>query len=271
MKGVERAGPASYLEVARALPTPTPEQTLAYARFVTTAHSWHKGLFLRHIVFTFFLDPNAGMVANKDSGWWKGPDYRQRFGHWSYQQTPPFTFHSADHSVLGIPDRLAEAGTAHVDAFIWGPDLFDPPHPDHPAMRPGPLTETERVNWSPLDVPSPDRPASIQFHEALASRLAVLPAGIAAALRPLLVLWNEDSYRQEVARLYETIRAQPFGARDAARERALREWEDTELRRREKPLLKVLADALDRERDRQIAVMIDAMNRFVSALRSTVG
>lgn len=266
MMDAERAGPAPYLEVARALPTPTPEQTLAYARLVTTAHSWHKRLFLRHIVFSFFLDPNAGMVANKDSGWWKGPDYRLRFGHWSYQQTPPFTFHSADHSVLAIPDRLAEAGTARVDAFIWGPVLFDPPSPE---MRPGPLTETERVNWSPLDVPSPDAPASIEFHGLLASRLAALPAGIAAALRPLLALWNEDSYRQEMARLHETIQAQPFKARDAARERALREWEDTEPRWREKPLLKVLADALDRERDRQIAIMVDAMNRFVSALRFT--
>jgi hypothetical protein len=92
----------SYVEVAKSLPKPTPEQTARFASFVADAHSWYKHLPLYpKTPFFFFLDPTAGMkfqpglsgeggtyVESLEGGihYSDMPTavYRKRFGHWNY-------------------------------------------------------------------------------------------------------------------------------------------------------------------------------------------
>ena len=214
---------ADYISAAMALPQPTPQQTLSYARFVTTAHGWYKRLFFPDIELFFLLDPNVATVANKDTGWMPMQDYRRRFGHWTCIQ--------AENQVadLEISADLMQAGMARVNAFMYGPD-FD----ERMAASRGPLTETARIECSPLSVPKPGA-AFVWMGRPQGDPMLALPPGIAAALQPLLVLWRESALREE---------------------------------RTEAPLLKTLAAELDRERERQIGLMVEAMNRFVAALSS---
>lgn len=98
-----------YLKIVSQLPLPTVEQTEAFAKYVTRAHSWYKHLppFPPGRLFAFFLDPQAGRSIGEQSG----PDefhgmvvrdiskhpslgpfttsktdgYRREFGFWNYQ------------------------------------------------------------------------------------------------------------------------------------------------------------------------------------------
>jgi hypothetical protein len=94
----------SYVEVVRALPKPTPEQSARFASFVADAHSWYKHLPLYpKTPFFFFLDPTAGMKYESDSSGAGGKyvdslkggihysdmptaTYRKQFGHWNYHR-----------------------------------------------------------------------------------------------------------------------------------------------------------------------------------------
>lgn len=92
----------SYVEVVKALPKPTPEQTARFASFVADAHSWYKHLPLYpKTPFFFFLDPTVGMKFQPDPTGAGGKYvdsleggihysdmptavYRKLFGHWNY-------------------------------------------------------------------------------------------------------------------------------------------------------------------------------------------
>ena len=49
-------------------------------------------------------------------------------------------------------------------------------------------------------------------------------------------------------------------------ERTEKAWEDTESRRKERALMAPTLEAIERERQRQIAGMVAAMNQFIAAL-----
>ena len=92
---------ANYLQVARTLPVPSPEQVRSFVDYVTEAHSWYKHLPLLPPgrPFYFFLDPNAGrdLVVDgarmryydrKEQGFHYADiptaEYRQRYGYLQY-------------------------------------------------------------------------------------------------------------------------------------------------------------------------------------------
>ena len=59
--GKSKSLPDKYLEMVRALPRPSLEQTYRFAWFVAEAHSWYKHLPAdRTVPFVFYLDPYAG-------------------------------------------------------------------------------------------------------------------------------------------------------------------------------------------------------------------
>ena len=109
-----------YASLVRNLPRPTPDQMLAFARYVSNAHSWYKHLpwFPPGAPFYFFLDPAAGMqraVAPNGSvrvsvreepgfhySWIRTEEYRARFGQGVYG--PDGAFDSE-----GVPPRCGGA------------------------------------------------------------------------------------------------------------------------------------------------------------------
>jgi hypothetical protein len=97
------------------LPTPTPEQIDAFARFVAKAHSWYKGIPLLRceIPFVFFLDPAAGcdrMLG--DDGTWRILPREQRGVH-----------HNS------LPTREYHERYGHL-RFAWGPTIEPDPEDD---------------------------------------------------------------------------------------------------------------------------------------------
>lgn len=73
-----------YRELIAALPTPTVEQTGAFAAFVAAEHSWYKHLSAAPpgTPFAFFLDPWVGI--KKYAKHLTAGEYLARFGHWSF-------------------------------------------------------------------------------------------------------------------------------------------------------------------------------------------
>jgi len=283
---------ATYLDAVRQLPIPTEQQTHAFARFVTVAHSWYKSLRrFPGYPFAFILDPNAGraFVSNeagfKDYG--QGPhfhyatlptpEYRKRFGHWNYSRDSAVKIHSG--GWLQVPPPLAAAGTAEVNFLMYGGE-----------QEKLPVQEVMRIEggfFSAFLCDVPRIGGDVQYFkraEELEKHLDYYPEAIARAARPILALWASASYRSEwteaggeLARLYKTIFSRPGTFDDLMKElggKQIQEaanaaWERTESRRREIELLKALRPALDAERERQIDGMIAAMQRFVAALRAS--
>ena len=50
----------SYVDLARALPPPSEEQTRQFAAFLTSDHIWYRLPIYPPSPFVFFLDPNSG-------------------------------------------------------------------------------------------------------------------------------------------------------------------------------------------------------------------
>ena len=86
-----------YVEEASVLPTPTREQTRAFAEYVASAHSWYKHFssdLKNPSRFYFYLDPGAGLSADGTiltSGMQRfhysyrtTDEWLEEFGHWSY-------------------------------------------------------------------------------------------------------------------------------------------------------------------------------------------
>jgi len=93
----------SYLDIIRQYPVPTATQTREFAEYVAGAHSWYKHLpVYPPVPFCFYLDPNAGrsMVFSETGEmgfedivdestrfrytWQLTETYRKRLGYWNY-------------------------------------------------------------------------------------------------------------------------------------------------------------------------------------------
>jgi hypothetical protein len=147
-----------YRELLAGVAAPSREQLEAFARFVATAHSWYKHLWLLppgHAM-TFFLDPGAGGQLIVDRrGWMRQYDrlehgfhyswpptavYRDRFGHAAFAQTAgpgrevslvlmdgwqlvpsdgePAIFDPNRGELVALPDEVVEAGTAYLSGVV---------------------------------------------------------------------------------------------------------------------------------------------------------
>ena len=223
--------------------------------------------------------------------WQTTETYRQRFGFWNYEAAYGTSFRYRSNeggvdtagsglrilSAVGerrtVPEPLVRAGTALVSALMWHPGW----HSEAVKMR-----QFEREMWISciLLVHLPFRGVMYeQNREWLKEVLPLLPDDIASALRALLALWMSDAYQRELA---ETHRAhdeyckalkRPEPASTASPgfillQQCREKWEMTAPRREERTLLEPLIAALDRERERQLQLMVRAMNRFTATLHA---
>jgi len=147
-----------YRELLAGVPEPSREQIEAFARFVSTAHSWYKHLPLLPpgVPMTLFLDPGAGaqliidrrgrirQVNRRKRGfhysWLRTAEYRDRFGHAAFARSAgtgtvvslmraegsqlipsddkPAIFDPARGELLALPDEVLEAGVAQVTGVM---------------------------------------------------------------------------------------------------------------------------------------------------------
>ena len=161
-----------YRELLAGVPMPSREQIEAFARFVSTAHSWYKHLPIwpPGVPMNFFLDPGAGAQRIVDArgrvdqvdrlergfhhSWLPTAKYRDSFGHAAYARTAgtgtvvsfigadgsqlapsheePLVFEPSGAELVALPDEVLEAGTALLSAVV------------HPR---GPLLVPSRVAW----------------------------------------------------------------------------------------------------------------------------
>jgi hypothetical protein len=261
----------NYVEAVRSLPVPGPQQTRAFADHLTGAHSWYKRR--DRFAFTFFLDPNAG--GEKFRSQQDGTSYREHFGHWNYQHSrvEAPTVQAADGSSLEVPAELVRVGTAPVNRLIYGRKRTPA------ADRELDLEDEMRFGAILGSRPSPGFTNGLASAMGLESQLPRLPAPLAAALRPLITLWREESYRRELSETgralaevlekdYSTIGWKALNGDRVSRE-TYAAWQRTESRRRERALLRGVMMALDAERERQVAGMVKAMVSFLAALSKT--
>ena len=260
------------------------------------------------VPFIFYLDPNSGRsmvrvsddevafvdnVDEKDAfhyTWQKTASYRRRFGHWNYHAPfgTSFQFQREEGVVdtagtglmilfeeagwAEVPKRLALAGTALVSALMYA--MHRPEHAkpfafevESPFMHPPRAVRSELVRQS---APS-----------------STLPEGIAGVARKLEALWDSENYRLEKVETYRALNElhsktsaectatnrtwdevlDPEVGR-AVYERTQSAWEKTESRRKERALLASTVEAIERERQRQIAGMVSAMNQFIETLHN---
>lgn len=288
-------GLTTYAEIARKLPKPTRGQMRAFAEFVSGAHSWYKHLSLRvPYPFVFYLDPNAGrdMVSVSDSQvrfvdrteksakfhytWDTTQAYRDRYGFWDYEASYGATFRYqtgegvvdtagpglkvlAEGRWLPIPEDLMHRGTALVSAAMWN---------STPEER---IRCMFRVRW-PFD-----RAEGLEELLRLEELLPSLPKGVAAALSDLLALWKRDDYEPERARAYHSF-DEFCRKRSSASDGDLHEvydrlyvqakdaWSRTASGQAERTLVGQLGLSLERERQRQIDLMVTAMETFLAGL-----
>lgn len=122
-----------YRALVAALPDPTREQMVAFAKYLASAHSWYKALPSRLTAAPLhvFLDPAAGMelVRRPDGSmesriraergfhysWLPTREHRERFGHWAFSRS------GGTAVALVSPD-----GTSRVGADDDAPMVFDP-------------------------------------------------------------------------------------------------------------------------------------------------
>jgi len=147
-----------YRALLAGVPEPSREQIEAFARFVSTAHSWYKHLPLLPpgVPMTLFLDPGAGaqliidrrgrirQVNRRKRGfhysWLRTAEYRDRFGHAAFARSAgtgtvvslmraegsqlipsddkPAIFDPARGELLALPDEVLEAGVAQVTGVM---------------------------------------------------------------------------------------------------------------------------------------------------------
>jgi hypothetical protein len=171
-----------YRELLADVPTPTREQLEAFARFVSTAHSWYKHLPLLPpgAPMTFFLDPGAGaqlivdrrgrirQVNRRKHGfhysWRPTAEYRERFGHAAFargagtgtlvsliradrtQLVPsdvePAIFVEDRAALVALPDEVLEAGVAYLSGIVHPRASFPPLW-----RRRRNLDDATRVDW----------------------------------------------------------------------------------------------------------------------------
>jgi len=215
---------------------PTPEQTRAFAVYVTGAHSWYKHLgFAPPSPFVFYLDPNAGramihvsddevaFVDHTDESekfhytWQTTESYRQHFGFWNYEAPygRSFVYESSEGVVdtagtglqilsaegewCPIPDRLTHAGTAPLSALMWYPSWRS-------TSSPPSLGEEEMRICCIFPVSLPF--GGVRYAEdceAIERVLPLLPDDMAMALRSLLTLWKDQSYQRERAETHRAL------------------------------------------------------------------
>ena len=170
-----------YRELLAGVPEPSREQIEAFARFVSTAHSWYKHLPLLPpgVPMTLFLDPGAGaqlivdrrgrirQVNRRKHGfhysWLRTAEYRDRFGHAAFARSPgtgtvvslmraegsqlipsddkPAIFDPGRGELLALPDEVLEAGVAQVSGVVH-------PHASLPALwRFSKNLDASHVDW----------------------------------------------------------------------------------------------------------------------------
>ena len=136
--GKVESQPDKYLEMVRALPRPSLEQTYRFAWLVAEAHSWYKHLPAHQTVpFMFYLDPYAGYSTTTicatgevvlqeitdESSFCHytsqmTADYHRRFGHWNYTVDKDASVWDGEGNRIAVPRPFLEAGRADVNAFM---------------------------------------------------------------------------------------------------------------------------------------------------------
>ena len=221
--------------------------------------------------------------------WQTTESYRRRFGFWNYDAAYGRSFQfsgeggmvdtagagqrilAPDEAWLEVPENLTEAGTALVSSLIYSPswraDASDL------ARR-----ESEARNSFAFLSPRDGLRSDLEYIEKL---IGTLPGNIAEPLRALRSLWMDEGFQREKADAHraqnemyrkafasdlpfdEVIDPETSSAMHAETKEA---WEKTASRRKERVLMEPMLSAIDRERERQVAGMRAAMNRFVEML-----
>jgi hypothetical protein len=236
-----------------------------------------------------------------DSGlhytWQTTKSYRERFGCWNYDAPygrsllyqagaglvdtggAGLFILSADGEWLPVPESPMRAGTAELTGLMWYPY-----HRDGGSI--GSLIEQEMRIACIFRIRLPFREAEEarsrkQLDALMDALMPVLPQDMAAALRSLFVLWADQTYQSEVAQTHRAIDAlydkaaasdRPWdetmkaGGGDLLWRQAKEAWDASASRQKEVLLLEPLIAALDRERERQIEAMVQAMNRFSATI-----
>jgi len=223
--------------------------------------------------------------------WQTTETYRRRFGFWNYEAAYGRSFrYRSNEGVVdtagsglrilssagashAVPEPLVHAGTALVSALMWYPRWRSE------AAEIQQFEQEMRICCIlPVGLPF----GGVMYErnrEWLKEVFPLLPDDIAGALRLLLALWTSDAYQRELA---ETHRAhdeyckalkRPEPASTASPGfilfRQCREkWEMSVPRREEHTLLQPLITALDRARERQLELMVRAMNQFIAILHA---
>jgi hypothetical protein len=193
----------SYESIVKQLPVPSWDQSERFARYLSAAHSWYKLPVERTRPFFLFLDPAAGCepvnwenkgfrpveITRHDRpmhGLQTTGEYRERFGFWSYKQTPegfgivePPEVRLSDGSRVLLPDDWKDAGLTALDAFV---------HPDSPLDYIGGWDRFTMERWPSESIF--DR-MQLCLQERLAGRPRLkelleeqIPAAFRAALKP---------------------------------------------------------------------------------------
>ena len=175
--GKNKSLPDKYLELVRALPRPSLEQTYRFAWFVAGAHSWYKKLPTHGTApFVFYLDPYAGFstryYANGKTAveeitdesdrshytWQTTADYHRRFGHWNYDADTPgegASVSDGEGNWIAVPRPFLEAGRADVNAFMHRNTInwFWRPEPGEEARQflGDPAAVAFGKEWGPAD------------------------------------------------------------------------------------------------------------------------
>ncbi len=251
----------SYLDIIRRYPLPTAEQTRNFAEYVAHAHSWYKHLpVYPPVPFVFYLDPNAGRatlmsksgklgfedIVDESSRfhytWQLTETYRSRLGYWNYF-APYGTYFLVPHGRAVIDTR--QSGQAEGGPAIFVPKSGWITVPEALVLA-GTVGVTALVHkWRNFGAywaveTEGNAPERVRISEFVERHADVLPTDA----RTGLLKWA-------------ACRRQQSGEGDDRRLAVAREpsCEQSEVF----PLL-------DRERNRQIASMEAAMQRFLTLL-----
>lgn len=269
-----------YSKVMKQLPRPTEEQTNQFAEFVSDAHSWYKHLpVYPGSPFYFYLDPNAGrsMVHLPTGGvtfvditeesrplhdtWQPTQTYRNRFGFWDYYASYGTFFLFCEKE--GVVDTRGSVGVDKADKksrrrtgpVILAPEVGWLEVPDT-LLDAGEVLLTSLVHphrnflayWAPLPGGETE---IVSFPDLCEKHFGCFPEEVARGISLLNALWGDKAYSNWLGFVYESYEGDTEECRDI--------------------VYNILLPAMNRERERQLAAIKAAMNRFLAAVWDTPG
>lgn len=271
-----------YIRTVKELLLPKEEQTHQFAEFVSEAHSWYKHLPLYPgKPFFFYLDPNAGrrfvhtqagdvafVDITEDSSrfhytWQTTESYRKRFGFWNYYAPYGSSFLFAGEGGvvntagarrkilapksgwLEVPETLMETGKVLLNSLV------------HPQAQLN-LFWIENSNQEEISYFCEDHDAFIQqLYQVMEKEDSLLPASVTSNILRLYAFWQEEDYQKQSDQIWD---------QDGDIIQLSEAWEKTTVYQKEREILDILESLIEKERERQLELMKQAMNRFLEAL-----